>query len=1670
LSLVYFFLRLQVAVKLYNELSVLFEQYHEFYQFFPPQEVHSILTLEDCLASLFILVSWIPVDSHFHYLNNASLPVLIENPSEWYITRILQQIFKYFEFLYQTSMNLMTKDLVKLTRLITEWFILLTNITFKDGELYWIDGIHDKTMATTPPILFDFMNQQSSSAQDQNGSGTIPSTGRPQQCTVLKRIIFELINKNVFRFPYSPTSVAAFGNNLAPAGNVSQRRWSGTEAKGEAGLSTSTFNPVNLLFTSHFFAIVHQNYKILLQTFQSEYLVYLPEVISKELLKESHPEVLREKLNPQKATTTTDDLLLGDLIIETSDEKKGINKEDQELFTQIRNIINASLSPSSSGSSSFDTANSWFISALSASTELHIFRRYKYCQYFPTIPSLVTHLNTNGPMEQTERSSQFDETKVAAFMKDDFLNSLEIILFLHDELLFLLEDFLMYAVFLLFLFSFSYQFPFRFFTNGLLDPVQFSFLQSLQLLSDFYLISFNANDKEKQTNTNNSSGLLQPQQLGDDFQLKYSFQYYFSALYSEEYQTRSNDLINYLFLLSELWLFPCLTRPLVFPSQAVPVAKDEGKSKKTNSKRDLSTTDETVKIDSNQDYYNNQSVHHLIGILLLYLNPYLYSRSQADHSTSTDTNYLQLYQNFMHEKFLKYLLTYCKRILYDFILYPENYSLLLVDSNRKDPAKTALKSTILTEVYQLHSGICFVNYVLLLLYDIFQVSEGGKYSKVENEQVLLGIYSSLISEFERNFMLTELIYYLKRNFPEDFQICRLKRSTITQSSFNGYEMHILPHLLSMKENFYQLFRMYKGEIRKFVTTDSRRNSKSLLGFNSDFITHSEPKHEPKTSQSNAVLDEKKKKFLFANSFTETELKEDFITYYFQSFFSMNFQSNAKLQEIFQEKNIFNLLANYLNIVFYDNYDLDHSKMLTKKNNPIQTVDSPVIKAKTEAPATLLVHAPTEQEQQNNRGLDLLDFEFSSSSTLPGTAMKIPAANADLFDLLDVVSPLEVAILGESFGSGTISNPITSSRLVRRKSLSPNAPGFQQLYRKNNNHNKLWKYVNEEFYQYFERIHISYDQLSLGLFSKDYEKRILQSNTRSNSLAKGVVKAFPESGCSFYHSHDSQHIIQDLLSYHSPFVYILSPNHIKAENDTSQQSAGSSTDLMNNLLIDENNEVFYQQISGSNDLLTVLMTTLSVNPITKILKCKLKVINSSTFKIPYFKVHLLLPGSLSYLGVHQNTIDGNLNSTLDDKKSSSSGSTSGYVIHFTSEHFQELFQFQYLPVNAVIEKEMEFQLLESSGSSFLVSLNIRIRLEYPELMKNNDLFHIYDLNSPSINERNSKYSATSVYSKLPKVTSTYLESFHTTVVSSSASKQQSQQQQKWNALIDLAPFHVPVSYFLKTYGNNSFHSMKYWKCHELFLSQLSTTSNSSSSKRNILFYPLGKVLSHLSSEELYTVIAKMNLCPSSDSHENILCCDLTLPWKAFESQLLRLSSCSRNSQYGSSSCSCVVPVSFTTKFSGASNEFPFILIEFLQNLQSQLFSFKGNSFTGNQLNNLCFPSMSINYSSCSIGWSLQTIWNHEISVLFQFDRSQDESTTKSFGGTTSNLPLVLAADSREVNRNTSFGAFSDADNTRSYNQFSGKLHIHCDEKPILLGILKDLDSFIAVLSGGFFFQC
>jgi hypothetical protein len=206
-----------------------------------------------------------------------------------------------------------------------------------------------------------------------------------------------------------------------------------------------------------------------------------------------------------------------------------------------------------------------------------------------------------------------------------------------------------------------------------------------------------------------------------------------------------------------------------------------------------------------------------------------------------------------------------------------------------------------------------------------------------------------------------------------------------------------------------------------------------------------------------------------------------------------------------------------------------------------------------------------------------------------------------------------------------------------------------------------------------------------------------------------------------------------------------------------------------------------------------------------------------------------------------------------------------------------------------------------------------------------------------------------------------------------------------------------------------------------------------------------------------------------SDTNILCCDLTLPWKAFENQLLRLSSCSRNSQYGSSSCSCVVPVSFTTKFSGVSNEFPFIVIEFLQNLQNQLFNLKGNSFTGNQLNNLFFPAMSINYSSCSIGWSLQTIWNHEISVLFQFDRSQDEVSAKGYGGTTSNLPLVLVADSGEANRNTSLGAFSDADNTRSYNQFSGKLHIHCDEKPILLGILKDLDSFIAVLSGGFFFQ-
>ena len=386
---------------------MIFDEYNQFYNFYSADVLHSLLTYDDCLVASFQLISWIPLESQFHFFNLDS--VFIDDPTDWFLYKLLLRISQYFTFNYNLSAGIISsKDMVKITRIVSHWIALLLNLSIHDGGVQFIEGIHDKTM---PSILRESVlskkETKDANAEDSTKSPPINSTEHqiPQQSTILKRIIIEMIQKNVLVIPMT----AGGGNQM---NLTNSRRGSGVE---------SVAANASMLFSSHFFATIHQFYQSILNHFQNDFLLFLPESISKKILKDSHPAVTSDRLKEEIRKSTSGDIdLLDTTHIDNADNSVLEGNNDLKL-DQLRVALSKSFSslPTFSG------------------VELFFFQYYQYFKQFSTIASLQEFFHHNFS------HLSVDVNVLQQLVETDFMKCLEIILYLHDELFFLTEQFLM---------------------------------------------------------------------------------------------------------------------------------------------------------------------------------------------------------------------------------------------------------------------------------------------------------------------------------------------------------------------------------------------------------------------------------------------------------------------------------------------------------------------------------------------------------------------------------------------------------------------------------------------------------------------------------------------------------------------------------------------------------------------------------------------------------------------------------------------------------------------------------------------------------------------------------------------------------------------------------------------------------------------------------------------------------------------------------------------------------------------------------------------------------------------------------------------------------------------------------------------------------------------------
>jgi hypothetical protein len=358
-------------LKLYEELVLIFD--FAFSSSANHNLLDSVFTLEDMLIVLLLVLSSIPLEKQF---------IAMSNPSQWPLMIVLYRMISYFS--HQSPQN-HYRESSKLTRLLTEWMIIVNNLSLKNGEISFIVGIHDQ-----------IIKEENSSL---SSGVALSSSSSTYQGSIMKIICQELLKKGYLSSSSSSSSSA-----------------------------TSAFLS---FFSNCFLATLHQFHQILLHHLIQNVLSSpsIPSSISDELLQRQQTSSSSKPVNP-----------LDQDLLETSNELLSSSSSSDQKLSKLKILIASAVSSTSVSSSSFstsssDNSSSLFSWNLYSNHSLSLFQRFHYFSCFHSIDDLYSFLKEYQQNDEEEKKEEGIVTKelLETLWKNDLTTLFEIVMFLLDD-------------------------------------------------------------------------------------------------------------------------------------------------------------------------------------------------------------------------------------------------------------------------------------------------------------------------------------------------------------------------------------------------------------------------------------------------------------------------------------------------------------------------------------------------------------------------------------------------------------------------------------------------------------------------------------------------------------------------------------------------------------------------------------------------------------------------------------------------------------------------------------------------------------------------------------------------------------------------------------------------------------------------------------------------------------------------------------------------------------------------------------------------------------------------------------------------------------------------------------------------------------------------------------
>lgn len=248
------------------------------------------------------------------------------------------------------------------------------------------------------------------------------------------------------------------------------------------------------------------------------------------------------------------------------------------------------------------------------------------------------------------------------------------------------------------------------------------------------------------------------------------------------------------------------------------------------------------------------------------------------------------------------------------------------------------------------------------------------------------------------------------------------------------------------------------------------------------------------------------------------------------------------------------------------------------------------------------------------------------------------------------------------------------------------------------------------------------------------------------------------------SEDIIGLIDDVINYHLalPITIISSHSRNLSPSVYFDKMISSTPDIAAKIAIPVD-EVYWETISGSADLLTVLAST-SINAASSTATVRVRVFNSAGFKIPYFRIRLLL-------------------APAHPRRASSEPCT--LTASFINSEKYDVEGAEYFLPNAYIERRFKLSI------NRIGAVQIVVRLVFPDLVREEEdlceLGIVAGQPSKGLREKRAVYPL----------------GLHI------AQGFQSAQSKKWAAHVDCSPVLLPISSQLLPYGAGSFSSLQYF---------------------------------------------------------------------------------------------------------------------------------------------------------------------------------------------------------------------------------------------------------------------